>query len=94
MNEGNFQYWDLIDRMEKWITYLDASQGATHIPTGDLYWYIQKLQEVKLLVESITTRNRIDLRPVLIDLSSTILVRLEKDQVYQREKIPVSIRNR
>ena len=93
MNEGNFQFWELIDRMEKWIAYLDASQGATHIPTGDLYWYIEKLQEVKLLIERVTTMNRFDLRPVLIDLSHTILTRLEKDESNHREKVPVTVRN-
>jgi len=94
VNEGDYQYWVLIERMEKWIAYLDASQDATHIPISDLYWYIEKLQEVKLLVESITTRNRFDLKPMLVELSSTVLARLERDEVPQREKIPVAVRNR
>jgi hypothetical protein len=79
--------------MEKWIAYLDASQGVTHVATSDLYWYIEKLQEVKLLVEGITQRDRFDLKSPLIELSYTILVRLERDEGHQREKVPVSVRN-
>jgi hypothetical protein len=80
--------------MEKWIAHLDASQDATHVPASDLYWYIEKLQEVKLLVEGITLRDRLDLKPPLIELSDTIIARLDRDENHQREKIPVSVRNR
>lgn len=78
--EGN-QYNVLIKRMEKLIIHLDIRQGELRIPVDvDLYWYIQKLKEVELLVEGVTIRQRDDLRRPLDDLCASILFKLKKDE--------------
>lgn len=79
--ELEYQYRVLIERMEKLITRLDTYQGEHHVSMGaDLYWYIQKLQEIELLTESVLLRNRVDLKQQLDELCATITFRLEKDE--------------
>lgn len=79
--ELELQYRVLIERMEKLITQLDNFQGEHRMPMGaDLYWYIQKLQEVELLMDSVIFRNRSDLKQRLDELCATISFRLEKDE--------------
>lgn len=86
VEKGDIHYQELIARMEKWIAVLDASQGATHLPAADLYWYIEKLQEVKLLLEGISIRNRSDLKDPLEELCSIILCKLAHDQVDHQQR--------
>ena len=75
------QYKVLVERMEKLITRLDIYQGKYHVSMGaDLYWYIQKLQEVELLMEGVMLRKRNDLRQRLDELCAAIAFRLEKDE--------------
>jgi hypothetical protein len=79
--ELEIQYRLLIERMEKLITRLDSFQGKHRVSMGaDLYWYIQKVQEVELLLEGVAFRNREDLRKRLDELCSVITFRLEKDE--------------
>lgn len=79
--EQKGQYQMLIERMEKLIVTLDVHQGEYRTPTSvDLYWYIQKLQEVELMVDGITNRQRSDLRIPLDELCASIVLRLEKDE--------------
>jgi hypothetical protein len=81
--ELEVQYRLLIERMEKLITRLDTFQGKHRMSMGaDLYWYIQKLQEVELLVEGVAFRNREDLKKRLDELCTQICFRLEKDEEW------------
>ena len=67
--------------MEKLIARLEDFQGEYHVSMGaDLYWYIQKLQEVNLLMEGVIFRKRNDLKQRLDELCATISLRLEKDE--------------
>ena len=79
--ELELQYRLLIGRMEKLIARLEDFQGEYHVSMGaDLYWYIQKLQEVNLLMEGVIFRKRNDLKQRLDELCATISLRLEKDE--------------
>lgn len=79
--ELELQYRVLIERMEKLITCLDNLQGEHRMTMGaDLYWYIQKLQEVELLMEGVMFRDRNDLKQRLDELCATVSFRLEKDE--------------
>jgi hypothetical protein len=81
--ELEVQYRLLIERMEKLIARLDTFQGKHRMSMGaDLYWYIQKLQEVELLVEGVAFRNREDLKKRLDELCTQIRFRLEKDEEW------------
>jgi hypothetical protein len=67
--------------MEKLITDLDIRQGEHRMPIGaDLYWYIQKLQEIELMIDGVLNRQRNDLKQPLEDLCTIIMFRLEKDE--------------
>jgi hypothetical protein len=79
--EQKNQYDVLIERMEKLIVTLDIHQGEYRTPTRvDLYWYIQKRQEVELMVDGILNRQRSDLRIPLDELCASITSRLDKDE--------------
>ena len=79
--ELELQYRLLIGRMEKLIARLEDFQGEHHVSMGaDLYWYIQKLQEVELLMDGVIFRNRSDLKQRLDELCATISFRLKKDE--------------
>lgn len=85
--EQKGQYQVLIERMEKLIVTLDFQQGEYRTPMSvDLYWYIQKLQEVELMVDGINNRQRSDLRIPLDELCANIMLKLEKDEEQFRHR--------
>lgn len=91
MKSEKQQYHDvLIDRVEKLIEELEIVQQKYRVTIGvDLYWYIQKLQEFKLVREQLSLRQNQLLQDYMESISNQLLLRLDADEQHVAVVNPV-----
>ena len=89
MNNEKQQYDVLISRVERLVDELETYQEKCRVTIGvDLYWYIQKLQEFKLVREQLAMQKRPPLEQYLETVSTQLIFRLAADEQKMRRISP------
>lgn len=83
----------LLDRMEHLIDAMSPHQRDYHVVSRiDIYWYIQKLKEVEVLINRLLQNNNEILNRYLSSLCNDIQQRIDIDERFAKEYLNSFVR--